>query len=190
MPVIGLDQKRLPQPPSLSQICRRYRSYRIIYSPPPFNSSPHQPSPYSISYFGYLMRIGPCGQPAAVGRQVNARFLGHGQRGRAHTFFWTNKPIRRMATAPTMAKTRMTPGSLAAQFFRFKSVWRVASLRATRDMSIAAISAVIGVCNQCQWDTFEQERIYQNAKVDAIEAGIRYKAWGLGVYELGLARGA
>jgi hypothetical protein len=62
------------------------------------------------------------------------------------TFFWMKRPIRRMATAPTMAKTRMTPGSRAAQFFRFMSVWRAASLRATRDMSIAAIAAVVDVC--------------------------------------------
>lgn len=47
-----------------------------------------------------------------------------------------------MATAPTMQKTRMTPGSRLAQLPRFIR-WETAfSLRATRDISRAAIAAV------------------------------------------------
>lgn len=41
-----------------------------------------------------------------------------------------------------MQKTRMTPGSLAAQFLRLTSSWRAVSLRASREVSIAAIAVV------------------------------------------------
>lgn len=47
--------------------------------------------------------------------------------------------VSKMTIAPIMQNTRMTPGSLAAQFLRFMSWWNSASLRAMRDLSKAAI---------------------------------------------------
>lgn len=58
------------------------------------------------------------------------------------TLFEMKRPINKMPTAPRMAKTRITPGSLSAKLARFMSWETAASLRATRDMSIAAIATV------------------------------------------------
>lgn len=62
-------------------------------------------------------------------------------RGAGLTLLEMKRASRRMATAPTMAKTRMTPGSSLAQL-RFIRWETAASLRETRDISRAAIAAV------------------------------------------------